>query len=267
MRYTYKVYTQSNLATALDKFCHTPIRLVIFVIPMILAIYLALCSEHLPAAEGVLDVVIGGLVVLAVILFFASFFLGILCDKCRLSEKLALWDIRRQAAGGKLPLRFWIIVILIVALLATPGVAALISRGQARQAADDYHEAMTALDGGHGPEVTGNKVVSFNQNENRYSTKYIPENLQAETPSDARYILRCTDGEEQYGIYENSFVVGFRRTCAAEIYDRETGEVLASQLFYGGTPPHQIDEDVTKAQYGSEPDEAEILAWVEAFFG
>lgn len=259
--YTYREYTFSKLATRVDKFCHKPSRIICCVVSvMLLILYYAACFSVIPLPDSV-ERILGYVGAAAMgIAFFGSFFLGLICDKCKLSERVALWDLAGRKVSGKVK----IVIVLLLALLIVPGIAAgsiwLVNAGQANA----YHETMSVLDSADTVAVEGSKAVTLA--EDRYSRLYIPEELQAEAPEEVRYILRCTDGEELEGIYGSSGIRGYRRWRLVEIVDRETGEVLAVETFFGSGPPNSVSDDAASKQYGSYPDEDDISDWVRRMF-
>ena len=202
------------------------------------------------------------------VLFIFIFFTGILCDRLGWTKKLAKWESlfrsgllsKKQQNAGRAA------VVLLAVFLAAPGIAAgalsCFHRAQERL----YSQRMSVLSRPDAPEVAGNKMVAYLSGEDRWVRRYIPEEWQAESPEEAAFILRCTDGSEAYGMYRDSGAFAYVRTCFAEWIDRATGEVVASRVFYGGTPPFSISDREKEAQYGSEPDAEEIEGWVLTFY-
>lgn len=255
--YTYKVYNNSRLATWVDRFCHTPSRIVWTVLASFLLLgYYAVCFSVLPVSAGVHDFLSDLAAVLVLVSFVGSFFLGILCDKCRISEKIAIWDITGRNVSKKAKI---LLIVLAIALIL-PGVSAACVAVSNGIEADAYQKTMMVLEDPDAVPVEGNKAVTYA--EGGYSRDYIPEELQAETAEEVRYIVRCTDGEEFYGTYGISGIAGYRYLRTVEVVDRETGTVLDAETFYGGKPPYSVSEDAAKKQYGSKPSEAEISWWV-----
>lgn len=255
--YTYKVYNNSKLGTWVDRFCHTPSRIAWMVLGSFLLLgYFTVCFSVLPVSGDVKDFMSGLAAVVVLVSFVGSFFLGILCDKCRISERVAIWDIMGRKVSRKMKI---VLIVLIVALLL-PGIcAAGVSVANAAQA-NAYQKTMAVLENPEAVPVEGNKAVTCAQG--GYFRDYIPEDLQADTPEEVRYMINCTDGEELYGTYGISGILGYRRWRRVEVVDRETGEVLDSETFYGSNPPHSVSEDSAKKQYGSKPSDTEISWWV-----
>ena len=255
--YTYKEYTFSKLATRVDKFCHKPSRIVWCVVSiMLLVMYYSACFSVIPLPDS-LERALGNVGAIAIgVVFFGSFFLGLLCDKCKISERIALWDIAGRKVSGAMK----VVIVVLAALLILPGIAAgciyLVNAGQANA----YHETMSVLDSADSTAVEGDKAVTLA--EDRYSRLYIPEEYQAQTPEEVRYILRCTDGDELQGFYGTSGIQGYKRWRMVEIVDRQTGQVIASETFFGSDPPRSVSDDASKKQYGSYPDEEKISHWV-----
>jgi hypothetical protein len=120
---------------------------------------------------------------------------------------------------------------------------------------------MVALENPDSIPVKGDMAVTFE--DDRFTRSYVPDSLRAGKPEDVRYIIYCTDGEELVGVYGFSGVGGYKRWRKVEVVDRENGNILGSEIFYGSEPPYSISDDDAKKQYGSEPDDALISEWVK----
>jgi len=255
--YSYKQYQNSKIATFVDKFCHVPSRIAwVLIISLALLFYYMVCFSAFPLSDEVNDLLGTVGVGFFVVSFIGSFFLGLICDKCKLSERVALWDVN----GRKFSVRAKVVIALLAAVLILPGVAAAgiaITNGAQEKA---YHETMSPLANPDSVAVEEGKAVTFE--EDRFSRLYIPGDLQAEAPEEARYILYCTDGEDMVGSYGLSGVGAYKRWRLVEVVDRESGETIASETFYGGEPPRSVSDDTKNDQYGSRPSEEEISAWV-----
>lgn len=262
--YTYKNYRYSTLATKFDKFCHSPIGIgVRFLLLSILTIYWYMSAEAMGLPKEIYSTLI---IILFLIGLILTFFLGSICDKLRWSDKLAAWDIKRRATGQGLSRKAKGIIAAVIVLLLLPGVVGGASEVVRQVQATQYHTAMVVLDGEEAPPVTGTAVVSLNTGSGQYSTEYVPEKLQARTPEEAAYILRCTHGEELEGYYGDLSIYAYRRYVTVELVDRASGRVLDSETFYGGGAPNSISEDTRSDQYGSWPDEEEVAAWVDSVY-
>ncbi len=259
----YTCYPDSKLATQFDRFCHSLHRLIAAaLVAMLLGGYLTFSFDAMRLPDGISAALNGALSILLLLFWVSSFFWGLLCDKLRLSARLAAWEAARRDKGGKLPGKSGLWITAGCVLLLLPGLIA-IACTLTRGAQDTgYHQAMTVLDGADSVPVTGVHLVSYDTESGIYSTTYIPEQLQAQTPEEVRYILRCTHGAELTGGYGLSGIGAYQRFVSLELTDRESGEVLQSGVIYGGSPPRSIGSDVTRDQYGSRPDESEVIAWV-----
>lgn len=256
--YTYKEYKLSKWGTRVDKFCHSPSRIVwIFLVSMLLFGYFAVCFSAMHLPDAVLRV-LGGLgAIFLLVSFIGSFCLGWICDRFKLSERVALWDI--SGVGITPKMKKGLISLGILMLL--PGLIALVVTVTTTIQGNAYHKTMAALEDPDSVSINGSMAVTCE--DSRFTRSYIPKSLQAEEPEEVRYILYCTDGEKMTGFYGASFVSGYQRWREVKIVDRKTGEVVAQERFYGSNPPHSISDDTKKDQYGSEPDEQEIRAWVK----
>lgn len=257
---TYTKYEDSRLATKVDKFCHSFMRVPIaLLLSMGLYLYLQCCFEAMGLSDSAMHRIGLAAALLISAFFVGSFFLGVLCDKRRWSARIALWDIR----GGKLSKRAKAGIAAAVVILLLPGIAGLISSLVRSTQADRYHSVMAALDGEDAVAVTGENIVSYDTESGIYSTQYVPEELQARSPEDARYILRCTHDARLVGAYGGIGGAGaYQRFVTAEITDRSSGEVIGVRSFDGGQPPGSVDSGAKGDQYGGYPDEAEISGWV-----
>ena len=79
-------------------------------------------------------------------------------------------------------------------------------------------------------------------------------------PEEVRYILYCDKHGEFAGTYSNGGGVGEIILADIQIFDRESGQVIAAQEFRGGNPPYQVKSG--GVHYGSEPDKAAIESWI-----
>jgi hypothetical protein len=96
-----------------------------------------------------------------------------------------------------------------------------------------------------------------------FSTSYVPEGYTTEDPQQVRYILYCTKGATVEGYYSNGGGVGLKQWVKIEILDRQTGETIGSEQFFGGPPPSSISSNSnTKRHYGSSPSQEKIEEWI-----
>jgi len=253
--YKYKEFEHSRLATEVDRWFHKPSSAVwVMFIALLLPGYFYLCFSALMPKEA--QRVIGYVCAVFVLVgFVGSFFLGAICDMCKISERVARWDIAGRNYTGKMKL---IIVVLILVLILPGIIAGAVSLVNGLQA-DSYHATMYVLADPDSVPVEGDKAVTLA--DATFTRLYIPESLQAEEPEQVRYILYCTDEDELVGFYGDSYAAGYQRCREIEIVDRESGETVATKLFRGGMPSYSIS-DGEGSQYGSEPDEETIRLWV-----
>lgn len=125
--YTYTKYEHSKLATAFDEMCHSSSKVVCgFIVSMALLLYFYYCVSEISFLAEIRSDIIGIAGIICILLWIASFFLGIICDKFELSRKIAVWDIKRKAGIKSSPKKRLITLAIIVAILALPAIAALI---------------------------------------------------------------------------------------------------------------------------------------------
>ena len=265
--YRYTNYPDSKLATWFDKVCHSPSRFLFPILTCMICAYMISCFNTIPVSPTANEVITNVLVGVMVVSMLLTPFTGLLCRKLQLSRKLAAWDISRQFHGGKPGAKFWITLTAILLVLALPGIAALGVTTVENSKALDYHNTMKVLNTADAPAVTGERLVAYYEDENRFSRDVIPEALQAEAPEDVRYVVTLTEGQELAGIYEGTGVRGFKRYYEVSLVDRITEEVLATEYFYGSRPPYSIEDGTKTDQYGNWPDSDEITYWVRNLFG
>ena len=143
----------------------------------------------------------------------------------------------------------------------------------------DYHKNMSAvLDKEEFSTITANKAVTYWTEagymeevapySGNYTTEYIPEELIAQTPEEAMYIVRCVYSEQYVADYELGGKA-YRAVMDFEVLQRstvkyagyyESPKVLAEATFEGGDPPEVIHD--TNDHCGDRPDEAEIKKWI-----
>ena len=257
--YTYKEYKFSKIGTLVDKFCHSPYRIgLMLLLSTLLCFYYVMCFSVIPLPEGLHKGLSNLAAILFGISFVGSFFLGMICDKCRLSERIALWDLTGRNITGKMKIAIAVLAVVLILPGVTAAGVTLVSRTQDNA----YHKTMASLSESDNIAVEGNQAVAYV--EERFSTLYIPEEYQAKTPENVRFILRCTDGEELYGHYGITGIAGYLRWRKVEVVDRKDDQVISSETFFGGNPPLHVSDNDAKKQYGSFPSDEEIAAWVAA---
>lgn len=127
----------------------------------------------------------------------------------------------------------------------------------------DYHEMMERGFAVGDYQVCDTKMVTYDERNHRYSTDFLPEELQAEKVEEVYYVLRIQNMDRTVGYY--SGVIGkaaIKPRVKIKIEEVATGKVLLeSGLFEGGDPPESITSN--QSGRGKEPDEAEIQAWID----
>jgi len=259
-QYTYTEYKNSRLATAVDRLCHSliriPIGMVLMILPLILYgdfMYKVIQSE---AVHRILSYAYA---IFCVIWILILCFLGLICDKTGLSARIAVWDLNRRKNGGKLSLKFKVVLGVLVLVLLFPRIYMMVDKNIQKARANKYHETMQVLDTMDW-QPTGTKIAAYDTESERYTINYIPEEALAETPDEVGYLLNYQEGTELVGFYSMG-VGGYQRYCLVTLVDLSDDSILASELFWGDTPPYSTSSD--EDQYGSYPDEAQIIEWVK----
>lgn len=124
-----------------------------------------------------------------------------------------------------------------------------------------YNSRMAKLDRAAQPADGAHGVVVYLEEEDFYTDQYVPKDLRAGDVDEVAAVILCAEGSYMDGIYENG-VRGFVRTRTLSWFDLATQQVLAQETFEGGPSPQSIDADVKKDQYGSEPQDSEMTAWI-----
>ena len=159
-------------------------------------------------------------------------------------------------------------VILVAALIIA--IIAAISGAINKAQSNKYQEAMEGVKERSGSQITGSKMVAYNEEEQRYDDYYIPESILAETAEEVRYILFFESGADFEGTYSNGAGSGYRRKVTVRICDLKTGEDIAEDVFYGSAPPSSISTkpgDKPKKVYGSYPDHEKVQSWILSILG
>lgn len=271
--YTYTNYPESKLATWVDKFCHMPSRnLDLAMLGFLYGLYVnvSLCGfdmEKLDSGPAVIALplifLVCGLVV--------GIWLKSACDNSGLSMRIAQWDVKRRQEGLGYPMSFKLTIAILILALILPGAFGLTVSMKNSVTANAYHDAMSSLSGSTEIAVSGEKITALETNyygKSTYTGYGIPEELLAQTPEEARFILRCSHSRDVAGYYtENRFSgyssdapIAYKRSVQIQLYDRSSDEIVASTTFEGGEPPRSTSSD--KDQYGSAPSEESIRSWV-----
>lgn len=264
--YTYTKYPESKLATWVDKFCHMPSRNIeLAMLGFLYGLYvnISLCGFDMDKLDTGASVIVLPLI-LAAIGLIAGISLKSACDNGGLSMRIAQWDVKRKQEGRGYPLSFKLTIAAVILALALPGVLGIAIT--AKNAS--YHKTMGPLSGSTEIAVTGEKITALETKSHRstYTGYGIPEELLAQTPEEARYILRCKHTEEITGYYsgDSLYTAGapkaIRRSVSVELYDRSSDTVIAENTFTGSEPPRSTSSD--KDQYGSAPSEESVRQWV-----
>lgn len=267
----YKYFEDSPLATYFDRFCHSPLPFPIgaFLSLVLIMLYGSLLSPLIDYDRyGSVVRFISGTVLIAYYVFLLC--LGVICDRYHLSEKLAAWDIQRTMLGKGFPLKFWIILVLVVCVFLFPLAAKDIQAYQEER----YHESMTAFLSGDGP-YEGTGIVSYNPEQGRYSKLFLPRNFAAKKPEDVRYLLTYQEGAKlvvaysggmTYHDYSIPAVGGYQRYYVVSLTDLTDGQTVAREVFWGSVPPNALPQGTYADLYGSYPDPDQITFWLQQVF-
>jgi len=270
--YTYTRYENSLMATKFDMFCHKPLRSFISTgIAFFYAIYLQWCVANIcPALDS--DNVSGVLVaVFTIPAFVLTLPLKFLCNRFHWSQKLAVWDITHS--GKNRPVWYKALIWVLVLAIVLPGVLAIGFTIVRNREASAYHELMSVV-GHDGFVAMGDKIVAVEtkgySSAAQYSRYGIPEEFQAKIPDEVGFALFCNHNEEVVGYYSSSGMsvagaaLAYQRYVEVELVELSSGNVLATNTFWGGTPPYSTKG--SENQYGSEPSEDDIRAWLMEIF-
>lgn len=135
---------------------------------------------------------------------------------------------------------------------------------------EDYHTLMASvLDSEEPVEITDYKAVTFYFDEKEdsagtYCTRYLPEAFVADSPEQVHYLVSCTLGADQVGVYQgvgSNRMGAFQRWLKVEIIDTVTGQTMSSETFQGAPPPQTITQG--QSPYGDYPDNDEIAGWIQ----
>ena len=150
------------------------------------------------------------------------------------------------------------IKIGIIALIAVIIGTAILKDSIDSAKEKKYHESMSVLSDPQSVPVEGSKMVTLA--DGKFSRLYIPEDWQAESPEEVRYILYCSDTDTAVGTYTNGGT-GYRVDRKISVYDRKTGAYCAEELFIGNDPPSTVEEKGD--HYGRLADEEDVTKWLE----
>lgn len=98
---------------------------------------------------------------------------------------------------------------------------------------------------GSDANATGSKVTGYNEDESRFSDKYLPSDLKAKNPDEVRYIFLWKSAmETQTAGYQVGFnyksVSGKLETLTIRLIDYKTGKEIVSKKLWAD-PPERID--------------------------
>ena len=123
-----------------------------------------------------------------------------------------------------------------------------------------FQDTMSGLNMSIRAESSTTKAVTLEDGE--YSTQYIPEELQAQSPDEVRYVVLLEKSSVRVGYYTGGGGA-YQRVYNLSIRDLATGEIIASQEFNGGYPPQQTTKKGNV--YGSAPSSEKIREWVDSY--
>lgn len=252
--YEYKSFKNSRLATNVDRFLHNfPLCMCftnIVIIPIVFLYYFCLRVHSCP--EIITN--IGKIFTISFVLvaFILPFFAGLLCDKLRISERIAVWDITGRRKTKKLYILIVIFVFIIIIPIAVNLICVSLNAS--------YHSKMNNIN--TSTVVEGDMIVSLI--DGKYSTCNIPKELQANTPEEVRYIVNYLDGKDLVGSY-GLYCCGYQKWQDVKIVERISNEIIASKRFYGGYPPVSVDGSESE-YYGSDVDGKEVEQWISQIY-
>ena len=123
-----------------------------------------------------------------------------------------------------------------------------------------YNDTMAAyLNTVDASQITGNKAVVCILNEDDsdcfYTSRYLPEELIAESPEEVRYIINCYETVIKVGWYTNG-AQGYKYNLNAYLADVKYDipvayDILCVASIAGGEPPKEVSEQGD--YYGSRP--------------
>lgn len=195
---------------------------------------------------------------------------------------------RRKNTGGRMT-PIWIIVAAIV----IGSMGSLISNHRAAKRQEEYEEQLrekqriraeeeAALlaaqeaynnlfaplrEEGYVCSETADKAVALyfelGDSEGRFVDRFIPEELKAATPADARYLVQVEYRAEAEGTYIGTTSrTAYRRYYDVLIVDLLDGFLLSKTSFAGSEPPSAIYENDETNGMGKFPEDTEVSAWI-----
>lgn len=130
--------------------------------------------------------------------------------------------------------------------------------------AQDYSDAMKAKLFRGDYQVTGTKVVTHHERLDKYSTDYVPEELQADNPEEVYYVIFLKNKDKSVGFYygisggKSAIKPGIQVQIKAVGSDKVLAE---SKVFEGGDPPEKINS--YHSGRGAEPNMARVESWIQ----
>lgn len=156
-------------------------------------------------------------------------------------------------------IRFLAILAAAAALFC---VTSNITTALSRNSTDDFQKEMFAVM--RMEEFPGELFAVYDSDEACFLQGYLPEGKEAAEASEVRYLFILTKGKEL--LSSNSKKVSlYRHLVHIELQDLRTGEIVATETVYGGTPDEPFGSRAEQQTnvYGSHPRSGEIKERME----
>jgi len=246
--YTYTKFENAPVATKADKTVQSGTLLMLFVwffvfMPLALALVFAfpdLVERSLPWVIVTCSTIF--LVIIAPFLF--PFVCRRIWNKNRIAYRLAALEINRtrSAQAAKAFRMFFVKLALAVIIpwLLMLG-ALLVKTIQTGSYSDRMHQA---FDGGAYNQAQGTLCTAYMVASDEYVKELLPKEIAASSPKKVGYILRITEGTEQYGYTSSINPVSMKttqvplyyRTYTIDWVDCKTGETVKTEVHQGNKP-------------------------------
>lgn len=160
--------------------------------------------------------------------------------------------------------RLLVLAVILAGILVLNGDKIL--NGIQEQADSAMNQTMAALANPTDVAINGNKAVTYYTNEGdkkstpTFSDRYIPDELLASTPEEARYILYITRSAYIVGQYGTTGGFATQQSVKAEVLDRTTNTIVSYKIFYGSAPASSSRGGIGRS--GGEASAREIRDWI-----
>ena len=246
--YTYTKFENAPFATKADKTVQKGTGLMLFAwgfvfIPLALAVAFAFADA--PERSPLWVAATLGLILLSVILpiLFPMIFRRI-WNKKKLAYKIALLELKKnQSAKDKKAFRAVFVKIALAVIIpwCLMGCALLLKTAKPGQYSKQMHQAFAA---DNYAVAQGDLCTVYMVDTDTYSKELLPAKLVAGKPAQVRFILRVTEGTEQYGntqainpgTMKTELIPLYYRTYQIDWFDCRKGEVVKSEVHQGTKP-------------------------------